>query len=465
MAAVLCAVMLPSCEKESVQSVDGDSDSDSDSDADSDSDGDSDSDTDSDSDADGDSDMEECADFPWTVNVNPINLLVLLDRSKSMERYTVAGTEDSYAAVVQTAIEAVVQQHTSSGLINFALNVFPSPEMCSPSYGEKDPADQLAAITCQAASQFVNLDNPWDEPLVPFAETITLDTYDTIAEVLDAVGNCGGTPITKSLQWAKAYLDSLALENDTYVLLATDGAPSCSFSLDLPCEPSAEGMTPEASVQCLDDLDATHAAFDLAAGGYRVFVVGVGADVAAFSDVMDAIAYWGGGFAMGGESDIYDFVPPADRDNWYYPAQDAAAIGLALEDVTNDALSCVYDVDWAGIPPTDEATGKAVYKACHQVRIFGNPEGADETVSLTYMARCDEEDPLAEDENLHFGWTWAELEGSTWQEVIEVGSDTAQCVGVRLCPNACSKLETHAGAKEWENVSASFGCQPVVIIE
>ena len=291
-----------------------------------------------------------------------------------------------------------------------------------------------------------------------------MDTYDAIRQVLDEVGNCGGTPITKSLQWARAYLNSLELTLDTYVLLATDGAPGCNLNADLPCESSTPGADAEVPAQCLDDMDSIHAAFDLATDGYKTFVVGVGADVAAFSDVMDVIAYTGGGYLKEDQPSLYEIDPPPDGGNWYYPAADAETLTAALEEVTNEAISCVYEVDWATIPEVDENTGLNVIKSCDQTRVFGIPEGSGDKIEITYMERCSDEDPNASDEQLQLGWTWDELEGDSWKEVESVGEDVSQCVRVKLCNNACSKLKTIQGVKEWDGVSASFGCQPIVIV-
>ncbi|MBN1653570.1 MAG: hypothetical protein JXA30_07315 [Deltaproteobacteria bacterium] len=429
--------------------------------------GDTDTDTAADTDADSDSYSdydEECADFPWTVETKPINMLVLLDRSKSMEKYTIEETGESYSEVVQAAIDSIVQQHTRSGIINFALNVFPSPAMCTAEYGNLDSKDQSPAVLCQAASQFTRAEYPFRLPDVPFGEVISMDTYDIIRQVLNEVGNCGGTPITKSLQWARTYLNSLNLENDTYVLLATDGAPGCNLNADLPCESSTPGATAEAPEQCLDDLDSVHAIFDLAKDGYETFLVGVGEDIAAFSDVMDVIAYTGGGHLEADQIGLYSIDPPLDRENWYYPATDAETLNSALEDITNAAISCVYNVDWASVPDENEEINEKVVKSCSQMRVFGIPEGLDEKIELTYMERCSDENPDSPDARLHLGWTWKELEGESWQKIVAIGNDVSQCAGVKLCKNACSKLKTIRGIKMWSGVSASFGCRPLIII-
>lgn len=443
-----------------VQGSGGDADADADGDTDSDSDSDSDSDGDSDSDSDADGD--ECVDFPWEVETKPINLLVLLDRSKSMENYTVAGTDKSYGEVVQGAIDYIVKQHTESGIVNFALNVFPSPDMCTAEYGNLDSGFDTR-ILCQAASNYQGEESAFAPPLVPFAETISTDTYDTIHTALGEVGYCGGTPISKSLLWAHVYLDSLNLENETYVLLATDGAPGCNFGLELPCDSASTTLDAEAPEQCLDDHDSARAVYQLAAAGYRTFVVGVGADVAAFSDVMNIIAYWGGGHIPTTEPD-YDIIPSAPGGTWYYPANDAATVSSALEEVTNEAISCVYNVDWQSIPEKDPKTGFTVFKSCDQMRVFGVSVETDDKIELTYMESCSDENPNAADERLRIGWTWDELEGTSWKDIEAVG-DTSKCVGVKLCNNACTQLKMRKGVKHWSGISASFGCRPIIVVE
>ncbi len=431
-------------------------------------DGDTDTDTDGKGDPDphsgsGDPD-EECVDFPWQVETKPINMLILLDRSKSMDRYTIEETGESYAEVVKKAVDSIVQQHTEAGIINFALNVFPSPTMCTAQYGEAAPEEQSEAILCQAASQYTSDKNPLNPPAVPFADTIAMQTLDDIRQVLDTVGNCGGTPISKSLKWARSYLNSLGLANDTYILLATDGAPSCNLNASIPCESATPGDEAEAPAQCLDDLDSVHAVFDLAKDGYKTFVVGVGAAVEAFSDVMNVIAYTGGGYLTEGQQDLYDIEPPPSGGNWFYPAADALTLNTALEDITNKAISCEFEVDWAGIPDVDSASGEKVIKSCDKMRVFGVPKGSNTKVELTYMERCSDENENASDEQMRLGWTWSEHEGTPWEDIASMGEDVSRCSRIKLCNHACSKLKTIQGVKTWDGVSAAFGCKPLIPI-
>ena len=409
-----------------------------------------------------DTDRPECVDFPWSVETNPINMLVLLDRSASMGKYPLEDI-DKYADIVQNAIDTIVQQHTSSGIVNFALNVFPSPVECDAEYADLAPSLQSESVTCQAASQFVDENASWHEPLVPFAETVTMDTYDLIHQTLQDVGTCGGTPISKSLRWAKVYLESLNLVNPTYVLLATDGAPNCNPALDIAqCESATVGAIPEIPEMCLDDRDSAHAVYDLGAAGFRTFVVGVGETVQAFADTMDVLAYWGT-HENTSEQSITDIPPAPNSGTWYYPAGDATSLNTALEAITNDTISCVFDVKWEDIP--DKNGDDQVFKSCTDTRIFGVPIDGTEKVELTWMKSCDAELPDATDPHLQIGWTWEELEGTDWTDIKQNANDTANCRRVKLCNNACSKLKVHAGAKEWNSVSASFGCEPIVVIE
>ena len=412
-----------------------------------------------------DTDRPECVDLPWTVETNPINLLVLLDRSASMGKYPLDAAE-KYADVVQNAIDTIVQQHTSSGIVNFALNVFPSNAVCDAEYGALDPTLQSSDVTCQGAGQYEDANSPVNVPLVPFGETetVSMDTYSYIHQALEVVGTCGGTPIQKSLRWAKAYLESLDLQNPTYVLLATDGAPGCNSNLNPDtCVSASVGLEATAAEMCLDDADSAKAIYELGSAGFTTFVVGVGETVAAFGDTMDVLAYYGAHEIVGTPESISDIPAAPDGGTWYYPANDAASLNAALEEITNDTISCVYDVDWASIP--DKNGSDTVIKSCTQARIFGVAESTGEKVELTWMRSCDAEDPSAPDPHVHLGWTWEELEGKSWDEIQAVESNTASCRRVKLCNNSCEKLKVQEGLKEWSGISASFGCQPFVVIE
>jgi len=476
------------CSDEQAPTDGTDGDADADTDTDSDGDADSDSDADSDADSDGDTDtfvhwdtdVEECADLPWEVEVETLNILVLLDRSESM--FVNQISTDSYAEVVQAAIDAIVEQNTMSGLTNFALNVFPSPTSCTNQYRvETNPVYTRLDILCDAPKLDVG-GGVVEEPLVPFSDDITMDTYAAISDALNTVGQCGGTPICATLKWARKYLNSIDLSRRTFVLLATDGAPNCNPDLnpDIDACINASGMAdePEFREHCLDDLCAYNAAHQLAADGYRTYIIGVGDDVVEYASVLDTIAYWGGGNSDGTE-ESYDDIPAAPNGGtWYFPAEDAAGITLALEDVTNKGISCAFDVDWTTVPTWDSDMDMEVAHRCTGVNILGKIYGirgaldtdSDTTTSvdpnagkvlLAYMPDCSVETALK------MGWHWGDnaLDGATWNDLERLDTDVSDCHTVELCPRACEMLKVHGGGRLWETVTARFGCNPELVVE
>jgi hypothetical protein len=449
----------------------GDSDSKDDENGDSDKDTEGDTNTDDDNDTStsdsvngpkdsstaGQPNFAECADIPWSIEPSPINMLVILDRSKSMELYSIG--DKTYAEVVQKALTSIVEQNTNAKTINFALNVFPSAQECTAEYGDEEAEER--DISCHPASRFIDEDSPFDDPVVPFAPQITEETYLSINETLETMGQCGGTPICKSLEWARIYLDGLSLDLPTYVLLATDGAPNCNTIGDpRTCQSSIEpDIDVPFSEMCLDDQCTVNETMKLASSGFKTFVIGVGDEVQQFANLLDAVAFWGGGYP-GGEG-LYTFPKPQDADNWFYPAQNATELNSALENIVNSTLSCEFEIPWEEVPSKNPDDGKPVNKACSQVRIKGEIEG--DVIDLIYDHNCEE--PEIEDVQ-HYGWHWAddELMGKPYSE-IEKEEDTSNCNKIKLCPKACENLKTVNGQRQWDSVSAGFGCQSVIIIK
>ena len=404
----------------------------------------------------------ECVDGYWNVTMRPVNLLILLDRSASMGKYP-EDAKEKYANTVQQAIETTVARYVGTGQVNFALNVFPSAVECDADYGQLTPSQQSPEIGCQPASQFVNSQFAYTEPLVPFATDITRDTYSEIHNALSKVGTCGGTPMAKSLQWAKVYLDSAALKDDTYVILATDGAPGCNFEMTLPCSSVTVGNEAVAPEMCLDDQSAIEAVSELKNAGFETFVLGVGQSVASFEDVMNAMAYRGRHTLA--VSDDYNDIPARPHgDLWYFRADDADSVNSGLDAITQMTADCTFTVDWTSIPEKS-GVNQPMAETCAQTRMFGIPATGGENVSLPLMRSCDLEDADSADAKLHVGWTWVELEGMYWSEIESLTGEASKCTGVRLCPNACSKLKKTNGSREWEGLSAVFGCQPQLVVE
>ena len=430
LALLVCVAWAPlSCEDSGGSSVDsdsdGDTDADSDGDSDADTDADSDGDSDTDTDADSDGDSDECAEIPWEIEYNPINMLIMLDRSQSMTTNEV--DDETFATVAANALRDVVQTNTEAQLVNFGLAVFPSiscPDGVEGSEFECTPTDDSSNVVPLA-----------DPAQASDPEQFWSNQYDNVDIALDVVGTCGGTPICQSLMWAYDYLtgDDLPAglaDQPKFVLLATDGAPNCNSSGDIgSCECTAEEC--QIAEQCLDDTCTYNAALHLAAAGIPVFVIGVGNDLADWSGVMDTIADYG------------------DSEE-YYPAADAVALQTALEEITGAAISCVFSVNWADVPENNpNPPYQAVAKACDKVQVFGHDVDADEEIELVYSADCSDDGPDTP------AWHWQDIDAP----VDELADYTLeQCTDIYLCPEACQKLKDG----EWDTVRASFGCDVMV---
>ncbi|MBN2803011.1 MAG: VWA domain-containing protein [Deltaproteobacteria bacterium] len=424
------------------------------------------SDADADSDSDSDSDIANgnCADINWDVDVKVINMLVLLDRSYSMFQNSI--DKETYAEVVQKAINQVVESNIDAGVINFSLNVFPSDKNCTATYIAEHPNDADAEIQCEAASGYSRLapDAKYDAPTVPFQAGVTMNTYNLIEAALEKVGQCGGTPICDSLAWAKKYLqDSKMPINDTYVLLATDGAPNCNSKLDqntcksTMIDDSGKSVPATSPLQCIDDTCAYNQAQALALSGYKTFVIGVGNDVQAFSDILDGLAY------RGQTNTPVTTVPPSDTP-YFYPATDADALNASFEKITNQVIDCQYDVNW-GTVPDKNADGTSVIKRCDSVNLTAQTT-AGGTVTIAYSAVDDAAGAAANCDNesaKHPGWYWVEQEGKTFDEITDLKSDVSNCSKIQLCPIACENLKASDGTRNWQAVNAAFGCESVII--
>jgi hypothetical protein len=84
----------------------------------------------------------------------------------------------------------------------------------------------------------------------------------------------GNTPTAEALRLARRYfLDLNDGVSDRYVLLVTDGRPSCGIDGQLP-EPPAPGKLGAACVDAAAEVD------DLLAAGVRTIVLGIGSEVA-----------------------------------------------------------------------------------------------------------------------------------------------------------------------------------------
>ena len=164
----------------------------------------------------------------------------------------------------------------------------------------------------------------------------------------------GGTPVSSTLEALAPTL--LGLQGDTYVVLATDGAPNCDAQascatdecmLNLAgttigtqqCDASFNCCDPanvqNGQLQCVDGPASIAAVQKLAAAGVKTYVIGMpGSEL--FSSVLDSLAVAGG-----------EARPGSPR---YYPVKNTSDLTDTLRKIGVDvAISCDISLDSA--PP------------------------------------------------------------------------------------------------------------------
>jgi len=147
------------------------------------------------------------------------------------------------------------------------------------------------------------------------AVPIAADNAQAINDKLASTMPGGTTPTTTALGSAGRYLSSLGRPNPRFVLLATDGEPTCGG----------------------DAAAATTAVTNLAAAGIPVYVIGIATEGMA-DTTLSAMAMAGG--------------RPRNATPPYYPVQTAADLSATLSAIGGRIASCSFAVRRPA-PPAD----------------------------------------------------------------------------------------------------------------
>ncbi len=237
----------------------------------------------------------ECAQQSFVLSSKPADVLLVLDRSKSMIEHTVPPNGATRWGAVVPALTSVVSDTDAS--VAWGLKLFPEGE------GSECIASSVtAAIPVEIAGGN--------------AANISAAIMAT-----QALGN--GTPTGAAIAAGTAYLQSRGVGNQ-FMVLATDGDPSC------PSGDAAEALA-------VSSISAALAA------GFPTYVIGVldpASDKGKFP-VLNQMAEAGGT----ARSDN----PVADK---FYQAYSQEELVSALKAVTGEVVSCVFE--FTGRPPAPD---------------------------------------------------------------------------------------------------------------
>ena len=218
------------------------------------------------------------------INASPLtNMLLVIDKSDSMNDPASVNDPRKKAEVLVEAMQFVLD--TYAGKIRFGWMAFPNQSDCDPGVVS-----------------------------VPVSD----DSADSIRGLLSSFYPWGKTPTGETLQNADAYYTELAdTERANFVVLVTDGLPTC---------PNGNGL-PNAQ----DDALALLAVQTLFSHDVGTFVIGLGENLnnsnpGLLNDMADA-----GGHPRAG----------ADK---YYPANNQADLEAAFRDIAKVVMSCHLDL-------------------------------------------------------------------------------------------------------------------------
>ncbi len=252
----------------------------------------------------------------FALDRRPAIVLLLQDRSTSM-RNTLSGGVTRWATTVE-GVKPVLQQ-TQAG-ISWGLKFFPDGKECGVTAGVNiAPAvNNAAAIAAQ------------------------LDSIKIVANSPDNLGLWDGTPVAPALRQAARYLASLPSDKQKYILLATDGQPTCAGG-----DPLVGGGDSDSD----DHPSGPAAVTEVVNMGIKVPVIGV-----AFSDTWDPTDLDDNEVTLNNMAKAGGMPRPTDPA--YYAANSSAELAAAFAQITGILISCTFDLKGMKPPSPDDVAVK-----------------------------------------------------------------------------------------------------------
>jgi hypothetical protein len=244
----------------------------------------------------------ECAHQDFNLERKPAEILIVLDRSASMKDPPTGSTGTSKWDLVVPGVNEVVTATNTA--VSWGLKVFP----------EGEGSECIAASVTSAVPVKIA---PADASAVTAAVTATTPE-----------GN--GTPTGDAIKAAVTYLKTLTDTNPKFILLATDGEPSCAGT----SKDSTGART-----------YAVQAVTDAATAGFKTFVVGVATTKTTATQALNDMA-------VAGQMARADTNPLATK---FYLASTKDELVSSLQVITGQVSSCTFTLTATPPDPTNIA--------------------------------------------------------------------------------------------------------------
>ena len=221
----------------------------------------------------------------------PPDILIVQDRSGSMDWNADASCmrncgADSRWNQVTAALNQVVT--STDTMVNWGLKFFGSSNSCTVTANPEVPIGPMNGAAIVAAIGRTNTGSP--------------------------------TPTRNGLKAAAAYMATLTDTNPKYLLLATDGEPTCNPDV------------PANMMNSSDAAGAQQAVSDAFTMGFKTFVVGIGDTMGAAT--LDQMAINGG-------------MPQTGAATSFYQVTDTASLVAALQTILGRVGSCQFNIGMA----------------------------------------------------------------------------------------------------------------------
>jgi hypothetical protein len=241
------------------------------------------------------SDAEKCGEHHFDLERKPAELLLVLDRSASMkDAPSGASSSTPKWDLLVPAVNEVINATDAS--VSWGVKMFP----------------EGTGSECDASAVTDHID----------VDVAAMNAPNVAAAVTSSMPEGNGTPTADAIDRGLAYLRSRTSDNPKYILLATDGEPSCP-------KPSDDARTL-----------AVKAVANAAAAGIHTFVVGVATTKSSATTALSDMAI------AGMEARNEDPNPLATR---YYLANTKDELVASLKQITGQISGCTFS--WDQPPP------------------------------------------------------------------------------------------------------------------